>query len=117
MPRTVLTDEFKRDFTLIKHRNVLDPHRHYKKDSSGIPEYSQVGTVIEGNTEFYNSRINRRDRKKTILEEVMADGSSRQRFKRKYDEIQKSKKSGKKEFYKNLKAQRNKLAAKHGAAK
>ena len=117
MPRTVLTDELKRDFMLIKHRNVLDPHRHYKKDNSGIPEYSQVGTVIEGNTEFYNARINRRDRKKTILEEVMADSSSRQRFKRKYDDIQKSKKSGKKEFYKKLKAQRNKLAAKHGAAK
>jgi hypothetical protein len=109
MPRTELTAEFKRDFEIIKHRNVLDPHRHYRKDKSGIPEYSQVGTVIEGNTEFFNSRINRKDRKKTILEEVMADSTSKDRFKRKYNEIQQSKKSGKKEFYKKLKEQRKKI--------
>jgi ribosomal protein L20A (L18A) len=117
MPRTDMTDEFKRDFLLIKHRNVLDPHRHYRKDNFGIPKYSHVGTVIEGNTEFFNSRINRRDRKKTILEEVLADGSSKQRFKRKYEEIQQATRSGKKEFYKKLKAQRNKTAAKFGANK
>ncbi|KAA8910922.1 Fcf2 pre-rRNA processing-domain-containing protein [Sphaerosporella brunnea] len=117
LPRTEMTDEFKRDFLLIKHRNVLDPHRHYRKDNSGIPQYSQVGTIIEGNTEFFNARINRRERKKTILEEVLADGSSKERFKRKYEEVQKSKRSGKKEFYKKLKAQRNKIAAKFGANK
>ena len=108
MPRTQQTDAFKRDFALIKHRNVLDPHRHYKKDSSGIPEYSQMGTIIEGNTEFFNSRINKKDRKNTILDEVMADGSSKSRFKRKYEEIQATKKSGKKDFYKKIKAQRTK---------
>jgi hypothetical protein len=67
-----------------------------------------MGTVIEGNTEFFNSRINRKDRKKTILDEILADGTSRQRFKKKFEEIQKSKRSGKKEFYKKLKEQRNK---------
>ena len=108
MPRTQQTDAFKRDFALIKHRNVLDAHRHYKKDSSGIPEYSQMGTIIEGNTEFFNSRINKKDRKNTILDEVMADGSSKSRFKRKYEEIQATKKSGKKDFYKKIKAQRTK---------
>ncbi|KAI5818763.1 Fcf2 pre-rRNA processing-domain-containing protein [Pyronema omphalodes] len=110
LPRTVLTDEFKRDFTLIKHRNVLDPHRHYKKDKSGIPEFSSVGTVIEGNTEFFNARINKRDRKKTILEEILADKSGTARFKRKFEDIQQSKKSGKKEYYKNIKEARNKYA-------
>jgi len=67
-----------------------------------------MGTVIEGNTEFFNSRINRKDRKKTILDEILTDGTSRQRFKKKFEEIQKSKRSGKKEFYKKLKEQRNK---------
>jgi uncharacterized protein YdhG (YjbR/CyaY superfamily) len=105
-----LTDEFKRDFTLIKHRNVLDPHRHYKKDKSGIPEFSSMGTVIEGNTEFFNARINKKDRKKTILEEILADKSGTARFKRKFEDIQQSKKSGKKEYYKNLKEARNKYA-------
>jgi hypothetical protein len=108
MPRTELTTEFKRDFSIIKHRNVLDPHRHYRKDKSGIPEYSQMGTIIEGNTEFFNSRINKKDRHKTILEEVLADSTSRERFKRKYHDIQKGKKSGRKEFYRQLQEQRKK---------
>ncbi|KAF8539259.1 Fcf2 pre-rRNA processing-domain-containing protein [Trichophaea hybrida] len=110
LSRTEQTAEFKRDFALIKHRNVLDSHRHYRKDNSGIPQYSQMGTVIEGNTEFFNSRINRKDRKKTILDEILADGTSQQKFKKKFEEIQKSKRSGKKEFYKKLKEQRNKNA-------
>lgn len=107
MPRTDLTPELKRDLQLIKMRNVLDPHRHYKKDSSVFPEYSQVGTVIEGNTEYFSSRLTRKERKKTIVEEIMAGDGNRKRFKKKYDEIQSKKRSGKKEFYKKLKQQRN----------
>jgi hypothetical protein len=107
MPRTDLTSTVKRDMQIIKARNVLDPHRHYRKDTSALPEYSQIGTIIEGNTEFHSSRIVRKDRKKTIVDEILADGTSRDRFKRKYDDLQKGKKSGKKEFYKKLKAQRS----------
>lgn len=107
MPRTDLTPQLKRDLQLIKMRNVLDPHRHYKKDSSALPEYSQVGTIIEGNTEFFSSRLTKKERKRTIVEEIMADDGNRKRFKKKYDEIQSKKRSGKKEFYKKLKAQRN----------
>lgn len=107
MPRTDLTPQLKRDLQLIKMRNVLDPHRHYKKDSSALPEYSQVGTIIEGNTEFFSSRLTKKERKRTIVEEIMADDGNRKRFKKKYDEIQSKKRSGKKEFYKKLKEQRN----------
>lgn len=107
MPRTDLSDlAVKRDLQLLKARNVLDPHLHYKKDKSGLPTYSQMGTVIEGPTEVYSARINKKDRKCTMLEEILADGSNRKRFKNKYNEIQKSKQSGKKEFYKKLKEQR-----------
>ncbi|KAI5849355.1 Fcf2 pre-rRNA processing-domain-containing protein [Morchella snyderi] len=106
MPRTDLTPQLKRDLQLIKMRNVLDPHRHYKKDNSALPEYSQVGTIIEGNTEFFSSRITKKDRKRTIAEEIMADEGNRKRFKKKYQEITSSKRSGKKEFYRKLLAQR-----------
>ncbi|KAL7275151.1 dTDP-fucopyranose mutase [Rhizina undulata] len=106
MPQTNLTPELKRDFQLIKMRNVLDPHRHYKKDNSAIPKYSQTGTVIEGSTEFFSARISKKERKRTIAEEIMADSKARQTYKRKYEEIQQSKRSGKKEFYKKLKEQR-----------
>lgn len=110
MPRTNLTPELKRDLQLIKMRGVLDPHRHYKKDNSAFPEYSQVGTIIEGNADYFSSRLSNKERKRTIAEEVMADGSSRKRFKNKYEEIQIKKRSGKKEFYKKLKQQRKKAS-------
>lgn len=110
MPRTDLSSStIKRDMEIIKARNVLDPHRHYKKDTSALPEYSQIGTIIEGNTEFHSSRIVKKERKKTIVDEILADGTSRDRFKRKYNEIQKGKKSGKKEHYKRLMEQRKKI--------
>lgn len=93
-------------------RNVLDPHRHYRKDSSKgkIPEYSQVGTVIEGPTEFFSSRIVKKDRKKSFLDEVAADQKNKERFKNKYNEIQDKKRSGKKEHYKKVMKKRGKQA-------
>lgn len=110
MPKTELTPELRRDLQLLKMRNVLDPKRHYKKDNSrnDLPAFSQVGTVIEGATEFYSSRLNKKERKQTILEEVIAQEQDSGRFKRKYEDISKAKTSGKKNFYKALKAKRNK---------
>ncbi|CAO2649372.1 Nn.00g067570.m01.CDS01 [Neocucurbitaria sp. VM-36] len=110
MPKTELTPELRRDLQLLKMRNVLDPKRHYKKDNAknDTPAFSQVGTIIEGATEFYSSRLNRKDRKQTILEEVIAQEQNSGRFKRKYDDISKTKASGKKAFYKALQAKRSK---------
>ncbi|PSN71192.1 rRNA-processing protein FCF2 [Corynespora cassiicola Philippines] len=110
LPATDLTPELRRDLQLLKMRNVLDPHRHYKKSDSksDVPAFSQVGTIIEGPTEYYNARINKKDRKTTIMEEVMSQEQQAGRFKRKYDDYLKTKTSGKKAFYKALKAKRNK---------
>ncbi|KAI5292732.1 hypothetical protein KEM52_006110 [Ascosphaera acerosa] len=110
LPKTHVTPELKRDLQLLRMRNVLDPHRHYKKDSakSKIPEYSQVGTVVEGPTEFFSSRIVKRDRKKTFLEEVAADRTAKEKFTSKYEEIQARKRSGKKEHYKKVMKMRGK---------
>lgn len=91
-------------------RNVLDPHRHYKKnDRKGkIPTFSQVGTVLEGPTEWYSSRINRKDRSRNFVDEEMKVERETGRFKRKYGEIQEAKTSGKKGHYKKLLAKRKK---------
>lgn len=90
-------------------RNVLDPKRHYKKDNgkSKVPTFSQVGTIIEGPTEFYSSRIPNKERKKTFVEEVLAAEDSTGRFKSKYSDIQSTKTSGKKAYYKKLQDKRN----------
>ncbi|KAF7505785.1 hypothetical protein GJ744_000456 [Endocarpon pusillum] len=104
LPKTVLTPQLKRDLQLIEMRSVLDPHRHYKKASgiNKVPKFSQVGTVIEGPTEWYSSRINKKDRARNFVEEVMAGEKESGRFKRKYSEIQEKKTSGKKSYYKSL---------------
>lgn len=110
LPKTVMTPQLKRDLQLIELRSVLDPHRHYKKTSgkNRVPAFSQVGTVIEGPTEWYSSRINKKDRAKTFVEEAMAGERETGRFKRKYDEIQGKKTSGRKSYYKTLMDKRKK---------
>ena len=108
LPKTDLTPELKRDLQLLKMRNVLDPHRHYKKDNSkfAVPEYSQVGTIVEGPTEFFSARVQNKDRKKTFVEEVLSQEKANGKFTQKYGEIQAKKTSGKKAHWKALKAKR-----------
>ncbi|KAL2037028.1 hypothetical protein N7G274_010313 [Stereocaulon virgatum] len=108
MPRTKLTPELKTDLQLLKMRSILDPHRHYKNEYSkaSVPEYSQVGMIIEGPTEYLSPRLLNRERKRTFVEEILADKTSTGRFKRKYNDIQASKTSGGKAFYKTLKGKR-----------
>lgn len=109
LPKTDLTPEFKRDLQLIKMRNVLDPHRHYKKDNGKMmaPEFSQVGTLVEGPTEFFSARIQNKDRKRTFVEEVLSKEEQTGRFKKKYGDVQRQKTSGKKAYYKGVQAQRS----------
>ncbi|KAJ5902484.1 Fcf2 pre-rRNA processing [Penicillium taxi] len=110
MPKTVMTTELKRDLQLIRMRNVLDPKRHYKKENgkAKAPEFSQIGTIIQGPTEFFSNRIVKKDRKKNFVEETMATERQTGRFKSKYRDIQATKTSGKKAYYNNLQAKRNK---------
>lgn len=112
LPKTALTPQIKRDFQLLEMRSVLDPHRHWKKDSrkGKVPTFSQVGTVIQGPTEWYSSRINKKDRAKNFVEETMATEKNSGRFKRKYDEIQAGKTSGKKAHYKSLMSKRKRTS-------
>lgn len=90
-------------------RSVLDSKRHYKKENgkAKIPEFSQVGTIIQGPTEFFSGRIAKKDRKKNFVEEVLALERENKRFESKYRDIQASKTSGKKAFYKSVQAKRN----------
>lgn len=109
LPKTELTPELKRDLQLLRMRSVLDPKRHYKKESgkAKAPEFSQIGTIIEGPTEYFSGRIAKKDRKKTFVEETMALERENRRFESKYRDIQGTKQSGKKAFYNKLRAKRN----------
>lgn len=95
MPKAELTPELKRDLQLIQMRNVLDPKRHYKKNTFGynadgetaFPKYVQQGTIVQDSSEFFSARLTRKQRKTTFAEELLSDNKTRQYFKRKYDEI------------------------------
>ncbi|KAI8075183.1 Fcf2 pre-rRNA processing-domain-containing protein, partial [Gongronella butleri] len=107
MPLGEMTEENKRDLQILRMRHVLDRKRHYRKmDKKHQPKYFQIGTLIEGATEFYSARLNRKDRKQTITEEIMGDSHHTDYYKRKYGEIQQAKTSGGKRYNKNKKAKR-----------
>ncbi|KAI1200054.1 Fcf2-domain-containing protein [Nemania serpens] len=103
LPATDLTPELRRDLQLLRMRDVLDPKRHYKKDTTrAIPEFSQVGTVIPGPTDYFSARMTKKERKRTLLEDVLETEDATRRFKNKYGEIQAAKTSGKKGHYKQM---------------
>jgi hypothetical protein len=104
-----LTPELKRDLQVLRMRNVLAlGKQHFKKDSRKdfVPEFSQVGTIVAGATDGQSSRLTRKERKRTIVEEVLAGGETLSKFKTKYSAIQERKASGKKGYYKKLMARR-----------
>ncbi|KAL2132665.1 hypothetical protein VTI74DRAFT_3535 [Chaetomium olivicolor] len=110
MPRTNLTPELKRDLQLLRMRDVVAMGKQFfKKDSRKdfIPEYSQVGTIIAGATDGVNGRLTRKERKRTIVEEVLSTENVG-KFKSKYLDIQEQKRSGRKGHYKKLVAARRK---------
>ena len=95
IPEQEITPEVKRDFRVLRLRGTMDPKRFYKgSDESKIPKRFQWGTVIEGPTEFYSSRIARRDRKQTFTQEILGDSEiaayRKRKFKSLQDEAQKS---------------------------
>lgn len=65
-----------------------------------------MGTLIEGPTEHRTGRLARKDRKQTLVEEVLASGEASNKYKTRYDKIQEKKTSGKKGHYKKVMARR-----------
>ncbi|KAK1781666.1 Fcf2 pre-rRNA processing-domain-containing protein [Copromyces sp. CBS 386.78] len=104
MPRTNLTLQLKRDLQILRMREVVAMGKQYfKKDSRKdfVPEFSQVGTIIAGATDGRDSRLTRKERKRTIVEEVLG-AEVGDKYKNKYHGIQEKKQSGGKNFYKQL---------------
>ncbi|KAG7453786.1 hypothetical protein JOB18_001141 [Solea senegalensis] len=82
-----ITQELKGDLRVLKMRSSMDPKRFYKKnDRDGFPKYFQVGTVVDSPVDFYHSRVPKKERKRTMVEELLADAEFRQKNKRKYQQ-------------------------------
>ncbi|KAM7388268.1 hypothetical protein PAMP_024458 [Pampus punctatissimus] len=83
-----ITGELKGDLQVLKMRGSMDPKRFYKKnDRDGFPKYFQVGTVVDNPVDFYHSRIPKKERKRTMVEELLADAEFRHENKKKYQHI------------------------------
>lgn len=91
MMPTPMTDQLKTDLAMIRNRNYLDPKKFYKSADSFQGKVLQVGTVIEGSSEFYSSRLTNRERKQNLTEEIMSDVTVANYAKRKYYAMQSEK--------------------------
>jgi len=84
-----MTDEVKRDLEVLQMRNVLDPKRFYKhNDRKTLPKYFQMGTIMDSSADYYSSRLTKKQRKQTLVDELLADAEFKNFQKRKYSEIQ-----------------------------
>lgn len=105
-----LTDELKTDLSVIRNRTYLDPKRFYKSADSTTGKVLQLGTVIEGSTEYYSSRLSKKERRVNLTEEIMADPATASYAKDKFRTMQREnrgKRGGRK-------SQRNGRPAKKG---
>lgn len=88
-----MTEELKRDLKIIKSRNLIGKGQFsnvsdYKKK---LPSAVQIGTIVEDKSEFYSSRVPKKMRQKTLVDELAADFDFRKKLKEKFLKIQSSK--------------------------
>ncbi|VEU20680.1 DEKNAAC101554 [Brettanomyces naardenensis] len=101
MRKVELTEDLKKELSIIKYRQYLDPKRFYKKDKWEIPERFQMGTIIGGPADHF-SNMSKRQRGKGFVEELLHDQDAKQWFKKTYDEIQVKRRSGGRGYYKGV---------------
>lgn len=69
-----MTTEIKNDLIALQMRHIWDRKSFYKKnDLKTFPKYFQIGTIVETPADYYHSRIPKKQRKRTIVEELLAD--------------------------------------------
>ncbi|XP_053988206.1 deoxynucleotidyltransferase terminal-interacting protein 2 [Hylaeus anthracinus] len=83
-----MTPEIRRDLQVLQMRSALDPKHFYKKnDLKVLPKYFQIGKVVDSPLDYYSSRLTKKERKATIVDELMADAEFSKYNKRKYKQI------------------------------
>jgi len=89
LPATELTDERKHDLEILQMQSILDPKHFYKKpDLQVLPKYFQMGKIVEHATDFYTDRVPKKQRKQTMVDELLADADFQRFQKRKTAEIE-----------------------------
>ena len=85
LPTKELSTEDKLTIDAIRLRETLDPSRFYKKKATDkIGKQFHVGTVIEHPLDYYSSRATRKERKQTLVDELIADAEFKKNVKKRY---------------------------------
>ena len=87
MKPTSMDSGLKADIKMVEMRNYLDPKRFYKNPDK-IRKVLHTGTVIEGAAEYTTARMSRKERKQSLVGEIIADKKIKDYTKRKYVELQ-----------------------------
>lgn len=83
-----MTPEIKHDLEVLRMRSVLDPKHFFKKnDMKALPKHFQIGRIVDAPLDYYSSRLTKKERKKTIVDELMTNAEFMKYNKRKYKEI------------------------------
>ncbi|RCN35750.1 Fcf2 pre-rRNA processing [Ancylostoma caninum] len=89
LPATELTEEAKADLELLQMRSAIDPLAFYRRnDRAVLPKYFQVGRVVDAPEDYYSSRMTKKERKKTMLDELLYDQQFTQSRREKFNAIQ-----------------------------
>ena len=122
MPRQELTEELKNDLKAIQFRNQIFPKRFYKNsDHSKLPEYFQIGTVVDSNgIGDKGTRLTKKEQKRTIAQQFLMDDEAQQFSKRKYEGLNdRRRRMGvkKRDLVKNKQRASKKIRKQKGASK
>ena len=104
LAKPTMTPELEREVQVLQLKAFMHRKRFFKRGANRTtPEYFEMGTIIEGPTEFHSGRLTRKERKSSMVDEVLADAEIKQYTKRRYLEIQKQSAAGGKNFVKEKK--------------
>lgn len=97
------------DVKVVQMRQVLDQHRHYKKEKNALKHLSSLerGVIIAGRTDSVKTRLPKAERSISVTKGIISDHSAVAAFKKRYTILQLRKSSGKKAFYKKLRERRS----------
>ncbi|KAM3966551.1 LOW QUALITY PROTEIN: uncharacterized protein ACR2FA_012090 [Aphomia sociella] len=118
LPAPEITEELKNDLQVLKMRSALDPKHFYKKnDMEVLPKYFQVGRIMDSPLDHVNERLTRKQRKRTMVDELLADAEFQKYNKRKYKEIIDEKRKSEYRTFMKDKRQNNKAELKKNKLK
>ena len=97
-------EEEKREFKALSLRGYADPTKHAYADKakgkgaaeSKYPKFFQLGEVVEPKAEFYSSRASKKERKRSLAEEIILDSHAAGLAKKKFARLQLSRENRRK---------------------